>query len=302
MTTYTSRLKEDLIRRFPGDLYELAGFLHTIASVHLRGRGILDVSFETEKNVIARHYYKYLKTDFGLDVEIRLEEVAAKKRYRVLSKNSSRLLKEVGIVKEQNGVLELESAIPAQVLQSEGAKRSFFRGAFLAGGTIADPNKKYELMLSFRSKELSEAMLDLLIEYGSFGLTESRGRFIVYSKSAEVISDFLTLIGATKEALELENIRVVKSVKNDINRQVNFETANIEKTVKAASDITRAIEKIQSVRGIHTLPPSLQEISILRLEEPELSLKELGEKCNPPISKSGVKNRLVRIQKLAEKL
>lgn len=191
-------------------------------------------------------------------------------------------------------------------LRAIGKKKfhSFFvAGAFLVCGSVNDPLKEYHLEFVAPDEKICLQLIDILSEIGiSAKNTERKGYSIVYIKESENIEDILTYIGAPKSALELMNVKILKDVRNKINRAVNCDSANIEKTVMASERQIKDIELIEDKMGIANLPAELREIAILRVENPDWNLKDLSENINPPISRSGANHRLARIRKIADEL
>lgn len=296
--SYTTTIKEELIRESNHSISELAGFIHSTAHLHLRGKGRLALSFSNEKNVILRHFYKTLRSMTEQPITtMQTKELST--RYLLRIEEAGELLEELGLLKD--GSIDFE--IKRSLINTERKKREFIRGVFLGVGIISDPAKDYHLEMSFQRQGLLESMLHMLSSYDlDFLPSRRRDKQILYLKKSESIMDFLTILGAMRSALEFENTRILKSVKNDVNRQVNCETANINKTVAAARKHLDCIEYIQQHMGLKALSDSLREVAQLRWEEPELSLKEIGERCDPPLSKSGVNHRLERLMSLCEKL
>ncbi len=178
---------------------------------------------------------------------------------------------------------------------------SFIRGAFLGGGSISDPLKSYHI--EFGTKSGIEArILCSMLEYEGFmpKITERKGKKIVYIKECEQIADLLGCMGADNGALEMFNVQIEKQMRNEINRRVNCENANMDKSAKASSKHMYAINRLKNAGKWDSLPDVLKEIGDLRTENPDLSLKELGEMTSPPIGKSGVNHRLNRIIEYAE--
>jgi len=175
------------------------------------------------------------------------------------------------------------------------------RGAFLGGGFVADPHGDFHFELTAESEQLAEDLVALMARFGiEARLAQRRGTFAVYLKGAEPIVTFLALVGAHRALLRTEDVRIVKSMRNDVNRLVNAEIANQAKTAEAAVGQIEAINLLASVAGLQSLPPALRELAELRLENPDVSLRELGELADPPLSKSAVYHRVRRIEELAE--
>ncbi len=180
---------------------------------------------------------------------------------------------------------------------------AFLRGAFLACGTVTDPNKTYHLELVVPFMKLSQDLFRIVEDLGINAKTVVRkGNNIIYIKDSENIEDLLTVIGAQLSTLELMSIKIQKDMRNKINRQINFECANIERSVKAGMQQVEAIELIIKRQGIDTLPEEYKELALLRLDNPDMSLKQLGDALSSPMSRSGVKHRLDKILEIASKL
>ena len=186
---------------------------------------------------------------------------------------------------------------------SDGAA-VFLRGAFLSCGAVTDPSKDYHMKFSVAHMKLAEDLAAFLRGLQELqmepGITNRKGAYVVYLKGSEQITDLLTFIGAHRASMELMQVKMVKEVRNYVNRTTNFETANISKTASAAALQLEAIRKIQKTKGLDSLPKELREIAVLRLENPELSLRELGVQLREPISRSGVNHRLKRLLAIAE--
>lgn len=179
----------------------------------------------------------------------------------------------------------------------------FLRGVFLACGSISDPNREYHLELTLSTEEKCNAVYSLINEQGMAIKKSSRGgQAFLYAKESERISDFLTYIGAMIHSMEIMNVKIYKDVRNNVNRAVNCEAANIGKTVAAAQKQIEDIELIEQLKGLNSLSEDLRQVAEIRLENADMSLREIGEMLNPPISRSGVNHRLNRISKIADSL
>lgn len=180
---------------------------------------------------------------------------------------------------------------------------AFLRGVFLSCGTIADPMKNYHLEFVIPFLKLTNDFITLLGDMGlSPKMVERGNAYVVYFKDSENIEDFLTLIGAASSSLELMGVKMMKDVRNKINRQINFETANISRTVNAAIAQIAAIEKIEKHKGLSWLPEQLKEIAHIRKENPDMSLDEIRNELGGEISRSGVNHRLNKLIKIADEL
>ena len=192
--------------------------------------------------------------------------------------------------------------IPDHILVERSCcKQAFVRGAFLAAGSLTNPEKEYHFEIALLSDELTSLIIKLIKDFDIEPKTVERKKYhVVYVKESQEIADLLILMGAHASLLDMENIRIIKDMKNRVNRRVNCETANLNKTVSAAVRQVSDIEFIEQTRGLKSLPDSLYEIAVLRLEQPDMALKDLGELLNPPIGKSGVNHRLRKISEIAE--
>lgn len=180
---------------------------------------------------------------------------------------------------------------------------SFLRGIFMGNGSIVDPNTEYHLDISFKDLETAENICDIALYVDiNFKITQRKNEYIIYLKEGQQISDFLTLIGANASMLRFEEIRVVKDVRNNVNRLVNCETANLNKTVEAAVKVINDIKYLKKKRKFDDLPENLKEIAEARLKNPNASLKELGQGLKNPLGKSGVNHRLKKISEIAEEI
>lgn len=182
-------------------------------------------------------------------------------------------------------------------------QNAFIAGAFLSCGTVSSPEKNYHLEFSVAYMNLSKSFVTLLQEMElSPKTTNRKGYHIIYIKESEQIEDFLYIMGASSAMFDMMNIKIVKEIRNSANRKANCETANIDKMIRAASPQIAAILKIQDKKGLDYLPASLKEMAEIRLDNPEMSLQELSEMFDPPLSKSGVNHRLKKLIKIAEEL
>ena len=189
------------------------------------------------------------------------------------------------------------------ILQNTCCKRAFIRGAFLAGGSMSDPNKSYHFEIVCHTHEQAKQLQSVMQSFDTDAkIVERKGHHVVYLKEGSQIVDMLNVMEAYVALMNLENVRLLKEVRNTINRKVNCETANINKTVNAAVKQVEDIELIRERIGLDNLPENLREMALLRLEYPEATLKELGNYLEPPVGKSGVNHRLRKLSAIAEDL
>lgn len=191
-------------------------------------------------------------------------------------------------------------------LENDCCRSAFLRGAFLSCGTVTNPSKDYrlEFVVPYRNlaRDLTAFLKDIIELDATPGVINRKGSFVVYLKGCEQVADLLTYLGAVGSAMELIQVRMLKEVRNNVNRKTNFEAANLSKTASAAAGQRMALEKIFACGGISVLPEELRELAVLRYKNPELSLRELGQSLNPPLSRSGVNHRLRRILEIADRL
>ena len=195
--------------------------------------------------------------------------------------------------------------IKKQIKENNCCKKAFLRGLFLGSGCIVDPNTDYHFEITAKSKKNANNILDIVnnvIGFEAKLLKRSTNLYVIYIKDSEQISLVLSYLGASRALLQYENIRVERSIKNNINRSINCETANLTKTISAAYKQLMAIEKLEKNNMIEKLPQELKEICILRKENPEMSLSDLTELCGSKITKSGINHRLKKIIEIANKI
>lgn len=249
----------------------------------------LSMNLETDNDLLLDTYAMLVRRAFDVDPQKPLDETVSRKMLEALKWETPNL-------KEQrtNGML----------LQQTCCRRAFLRGAFMAAGSISDPNtKSYHFEISVRTQAQADQIVELMQSFDlSAKVVERKKRFVVYLKEAEQIVDMLNVMEAYVALMKLENVRILKEMRNTVNRKVNCETANISKTVNAAIKQVEDIRLIEKMRGLDSLPQALREMAYLRLEYPDMPLKELGTLLDPPVGKSGVNHRLRKISAIAETL
>lgn len=245
------------------------------------------VRFSTENESVAHRIKNDILTGFGINAEI--FEISKVKRINI---------EDIYQVENIAGGISQNGDIPFSCCRA-----SFLRGAFFGGGSVTDPQKGYHMEFNTKSPNQAERLRGILKKDGfESKITCRKGYHVVYIKGSEDIADILGYMGAPQGAFELFSVQIEKEMRNDINRRVNCENANTNKAALASSRHLFAIKKIHSAGEWDKLPDVLKEIGELREEYPEDSLKELGEKTNPPIGKSGVNHRLNRILGIAENI
>jgi DNA-binding protein WhiA len=288
---------------------ELAAVMKVSGTLSLGGNKQLSFIVTTENPPIARRVFKLLKQYFNVHTKLLVKKSNSFKKnniYMVVITEEMgvrSILREMGVLKGSEGIISLDYGIPQEIIQEEETKKAYIRGSFLGGGSISNPEKTYHLEFVTHNSDYADELSKLI---NSFGLgskvIQRKGSYVVYIKEGEQIIDLLNIIGAHSSLLELENVRIMKEMRNNVNRLVNCETANLSKTVNAAIRQVESIKLIQKELGLQRLPKNLREIAELRLIYPDESLKELGDLLNPPVGKSGVNHRLRKIEKIADEL
>lgn len=283
---------------------ELMALIRMNGSVGLANHQLV-LNVATESPAIARRIYKLIKDFYQIESDILVRRKMKLKKNNTyvvrLRYHARELLTDLGII---DG-LSIREDVPLELLKNDLMIRSYLRGAFLAGGSVNNPEtSRYHLEIYSLYEEHNETIAKLINRYHLNARTTSRrSGYIVYLKEAEKIANFLQLIGATAAMLKFENIRIVRDMRNSVNRLVNCENANMDKVANASNRQIENIRFIDERVGLNQLPPKLQMIAKTRLAHQEVSLKELGELVpDGPISKSGVNHRLRKINQYADKL
>jgi DNA-binding protein WhiA len=212
-------------------------------------------------------------------------------------------LRETGILMVREGFNYISDGIYPDLIKTKCCRKAYLRGVFLGAGTISDPEKAYHLEIVCNSEVLGNDVRKLINSFGlNSKLTVRKKKYVVYIKEAEKIIDFLNILGAHGQLLELENIRIMKDLRNKTNRISNCDSANLDKMINASARQLENIKLIDETRGIASLPDKLYETAVLRLENPEASLAELAEMLNPPLKKSGINHRLKKIEEIADRI
>lgn len=292
-------------------LAELAALVRMCGTIQISGNNNISIKFTTENAAIARRIFTFLKEMYEGDIEVmvrRNKQLKKNNNYLIVIKDehtSRQLLIDVGFLnKEENiNIFNTEYKVSKKLLEKRCCKRSYIRGAFLGAGSISNPEKAYHLEFVTNNQEHSERLSNII---NSFALNSKivlrKDNYVVYLKEGEQIVDLLNIMGAHQALLKFEDIRVLKDVRNNINRLVNCETANLSKTIDASLRQIEHIEKIQKHMGLEKLPKKLREVAEVRLENPDATLKEIGLMLEPTVGKSGVNHRFRKIQEIAEDL
>jgi len=304
--SFTAEVKDELSRvesKRPCCMKaELAALVRIEGTLHITGNERFRLEIATETAPVARKVIKLLHGLYDLKTELTVRRSVLHKTNNYLITvptqiNLPQALNELGILDDRLG---LTQGILPRVVKRDCCAISYLRGAFLGGGFVADPHGDFHFELTAESEQVAEDLAALMRRFEvPAKVTRRRGLFTVYLKGAEPIVTFLALVGAHRALLRTEDVRVVKSMRNDVNRLVNAETANLERTAEAAIAQVEAIQLLDARVGLDNLPPALRELARLRVENPDVSLRELGELADPPLSKSAVYHRVRRIEELA---
>ena len=287
----------------------MSAILSLCGRVKISASDHFSIEMHTENVAVARKYFTLLKKTFNIrtDVSIRSGMNHVRSRTYIVAvrehEEALKVLQAVKLINSQGEIVEKLSLIRNVVLQNACCRRAFIRGAFLAAGSISAPEKFYHFEIVCPTEPKAEQLKNIIATFDIEAKIVPRKKYyVVYIKEGSQIVDILNVMEAPVSLMELENIRIVKEMRGSVNRQVNCETANINKTVSAAVKQIEDIRFIQSVAGLSGLPESLQEMARIRLERPEAPLKELGEALEPPVGKSGVNHRLRKLSLVAEEL
>ena len=311
--SFSSKVKEELSKECNSPRH--CCIAETAAIISMCGKVIFDekdhvrIEIHTENVTVARKYFTLLKKTYNIntDISIRHSSSLNKNRSYVLSVNDDetarkilmtcRLMKPFGVIEEDFSISD------SLIIQRECCKRAFIRGAFLAAGSVSDPVKTYHFEIVCLS-EAKAKQLQMIMETFNINarVIKRRKCFVVYVKDSSQVVDLLNIMGAYNALMDMENVRIVKDMRNNVNRKVNCETANINKTVSAAVKQIEDIRFIQMSSAFDELPESLQEMAELRVRYPEATLAELGQLLDTPVGKSGVNHRLKKISLFADEL
>ena len=311
--SFSSKVKEELSKDCNNPRH--CCIAETAAIISMCGKVIFDekdrvrIEIHTENVTVARKYFTLLKKTYNIntDISIRHSSSLNKSRSYILSVNDDetarkilmtcRLMKPFGVIEEDFSISD------SLIIQRECCKRAFIRGAFLASGSVSDPVKTYHFEIVCLS-EAKAKQLQMIMEIFNINarVIKRRKYFVVYVKDSSQVVDLLNIMGAYNALMDMENVRIVKDMRNNVNRKVNCETANINKTVSAAVKQIEDIRFIQMSSAFDELPESLQEMAELRVRYPEATLAELGQLLDTPVGKSGVNHRLKKISLFADEL
>ena len=264
---------------------ELVGYL---ISGNINIANNKEIKFSTESDYNINRFSKLLT---NLDINHSIDMVG--KNFVITLKT-----KEINFVEYDKGTVKIK-----EVPENQEEKKAIIRGTFMGAGSINNPEREYHLEMEVTNEQNMNVVLKLLLEFGiKAKYMEAKNKYYIYLKEGEEISKFLALIGAAKAVMKFEDIRIQKEMRGKVNRLVNCETANLNKTINASIEQIAAIRKLQENGEFKKLDDNLKEIALLRLENPDMPLIELGKKLKVPIGKSGVNYRLRKIMEIANGL
>lgn len=266
-----------------------------------RAFSFFDVSLLTEQEAIAEKYEQILKSVCKVSPVVNKSDAGKIKVEVVTAADREKVMDTFGYDKKSK-----VSRLNWCNFAGECCKQAFLKGAFLTCGTVNDPNKGYHLEFVVPYLNLSKDLKLFITDYDELDITPKsvvrNSNYVVYFKDSEAIEDLLTMMGAYNSSLELMGVKMYKDMRNNVNRKLNFENANLDKTIDASSRQINAIEHIKNTVGLSYLSGDLEELARIRLENPDMSLRELGDALTAPISRSGVNHRLKKICTIAEEI
>ncbi len=308
--SFSLDVKDELAKFFPPKncclIAELIALVQTVGVIRISEHHHLALNLNTENAAVARKMFRLLKKVFRIQAEIIVRRRLLLRKSNVYQIRVMDTDKVKEIMQRLDIAREMVAADPiadTRAVQKECCRRAYLRGAFLGCGSLSTPAKTYHLEFVTKEENYSQALCQLLNGYElNAKVNRRKNDYVIYIKDGNSIGELLSLMGAHTALLEFENVRIVKEMRNNVNRVVNCETSNLRKTVDAAFQQRLLIESIQARIGLHHLPDSLRDTAELRLRYPEASLKELGEMLEPPVGKSGIRHRLDRLKEIADKL
>ncbi len=310
--SFSTEVKRELIQlhteSYDCQLVELVTILNICGRITISELDQFKLKIRTENVTLARKCFTLIKKTFNMETDISILRSTNKKSsiYEVQIKNHEyaiEILRRAHIIDEWNEVIDSTNLISESLIKEQCCKRAFIRTAFLVSGSMSDPTKSYHLEIVCDSEGKAE-QLERVINGFELGakVVQRKKNYVVYLKEGAQIVDMLNIMEAHSALMELENVRILKDMRNSVNRKVNCETANINKTVSAAVKQVNDIMYIRDNLGFDKLSEGLQEVAEVRIKYQDLPLKDLGLMLKEPVGKSGVNHRLRKLGKIAEQL
>lgn len=312
--SFASETKNELARITPAKkcctIAEIAGFMRFAGSIGLAGGGRFRISMTTPNNAVVRHYKSLIGSYFNVDTDIGVGRGEAFDRGKVYTitidpdNKSELILREAGILMVREGMNSISDGIYSGLIRTKCCRKAYLRGAFLASGTVASPDRSYHLEISAGSELLARDLRRLINTFDDITpkIVQRKKGWGVYLKAREQVADALAIMGASGQYFAFQDVMMRKDLMNQAHRAENLDNANIDKALKAAQEQVEWIRKIDEKRGLASLSAKLREVAELRLEHPDAGLEELGLMLDPPLTKSGVNGRLRRLGELAKNL
>lgn len=302
--SFSGNVKEELAKHVAAarhcQLAELASIMHFCGSC---GENIL---IQAENEAVIRKCFTLLKKTFNINTDVVRKETGKSAVYRICltdQEDVKRVLQAVKVMDAEGRCRDMHEPVNAVLIKNACCQRAFLRGAFLAAGSMSDPAKSYHLEIVCTGLAQAEQICEILQGFEVEARIVQRKKYqVVYMKDGTGISDFLNITEAHVSLMDFENNRILKEMRNSVNRRVNCETANIGKTVSASTRQVEDILFLQEKYGFANLPDNLREMAEIRLMYQDAPLRELGAYLDPPVGKSGVNHRLRKLSELAEKL
>lgn len=306
--SFTSDVRDELSHVEPEcshcEKATLAALVRIEGTLFLSGPGKYRVEIATDSASVGRLIIRLLHTIYDLKTQLTARRSILHKTPNYLieipaQKGLAPALRDMGIITEDGG---LRMGVDPKIVAKGCCSAAYLRGAFLGSGFISNPKSDFHFEMIVETAELAEDIVALMAEKGiKAKIMQRRNSYMIYLKSGTSILEFLAFTGAHHCAIAMEEERVVKSVRNDVNRMINAELANQQKATKAAVEQLFMIREVLEEHDIETLPPALQEFIRLRVTYPDASLKELGNKVSPPLSKSAMNHRVRRLEAMVKK-
>ena len=309
--SFSLEIKEELETRIDTakhcQIAEFAAIMAFCGKVRRRAGGLMGLELTTENEVVRRKVVELAIKAFSASEEsFEVEYEGKNNRIIHIFINDEKLIAKILMaIKwcDDNFTVVEPVFVNHRIIQKECCKRAFIRGAFLAAGSISDPNKSYHYEIVCEYEEDAVQMQELLKFFNlDAKIIQRKRNYVTYIKEGNNITDVLNIMGAFVSQMKLYNVMILKGMRNDVNRKVNCETANLNKTIEAAVKQIRDIEYVRDTVGLESLSDGLREVAEIRLKNPDMKLKDIGELLNPPVGKSGVNHRLRKISELAQKL
>ncbi|NPV59043.1 MAG: DNA-binding protein WhiA [Actinobacteria bacterium] len=307
---FTSEVKDELARlkapRRCCRMAELSALLRLEGSLHILGPHRVSLHTESENAAVARKMFALLKELFSLTPELRVERAPRLKGhncYCLFLGESPQVVQVLNELSLLDDAMRPVMEVPTRLTRRQCCSASYLRGAFLGGGYVSRPESPAHLEINVRHPEMAEGLARLAERHGlDMHVARRKDLYSVYVKSRGEQADLLALMGAHRAVLRMQSDAVLREMRAGVNRRVNSETANLERAVDAAQRQLRDIRRIEETIGLEGLTPALREVAVIRLEHPEASMQELGAFMQPPLSKSAVHHRLLRIRRIAASL